>query len=141
MDLRTQEIYRDSKVAIEIDERLRYIYVEWQQHIKGDDFRKLFSDAAAIALDRKCHYWLSDARAIHFVEFADQNWMLREMTPLLLKSELIKFARISNKESMSLLDIQRVYSELNNLGPQRPATELEVFLTKEDALLWLFGDL
>jgi hypothetical protein len=139
-ELNMKEIYKDENIIIELDDKTKFIYVEWQRHVSGNDFRTLFALATSIAIEEKCLYWLSEASPVHFIDFADQNWMLREMAPLLLNSNLIKFARVSNKESASLLDIHRIHSELRMMNNSNPLVELEIFLDKEQAMTWLFFD-
>lgn len=136
-----QQLYKDDSLKIEYNENLKYIFVEWQRHVDSQEFRNLFTKAAEIALDKGCLYWLSDARAIHFIDFSDQNWTIRVMGPLLSQSKLLKFARITNRESMALLDTHRVYTELERSVSFKIDTELQIFSDKEEAMEWLFADL
>ncbi|MBC5772708.1 hypothetical protein H8S95_01420 [Pontibacter sp. KCTC 32443] len=130
-------IYQDEYVKIEADDRAKYIFVKWTQHPKSEEFRKSFLKAAELTVENKYEYWLSDSRAIHYIEFADQNWILEHVAPLLPKVALKKFARLSTLESLSLMDSTRIYAMLEQLPFERN-TQLEVFTTTEEALEWLF---
>ena len=138
--LHLQKIYQDDYVRVELDETFRFIYVEWFQHPDSDTFRHIFQKLADLTIENKCQFWLSDARAIHYIEFADQNWLLQQMAPLLKTSNLKKFARLTTEESLALLDVVRVYNMVEQLTELGITTKLELFTTKEAALNWLMKD-
>lgn len=62
------------------------------------------------------------------------------MTPKLLESPLKKYARLSTKESIGLLDIHRIYSALSSQQAIDFRTKFETFTSREAALEWLFLD-
>ena len=140
LDLHLRQIYLDEYLKIAVDDKLRFILVEWLRHVTGEKFREHFRKAANFATALKSEYWLSDARAIHYLEFADQNWLIREMAPLLQKTKLVKFARLTTIESLSLLDATQVYGKLEKLTHLKIKTALELFTDKDVALDWLFSD-
>ena len=140
IDLQPQLVHQDEFLKVEVDKNIKYIYVEWFTGPSAEEFRKSFFLAASIALEEKAEYWLSDARAIPFLDFADKNWVLREMTPKLLESPLKKYARLSTKESIGLLDIHRIYSALSSQQAIDFRTKFETFTSREAALEWLFLD-
>ena len=140
ININLRPVYQDDYLKAEIDPRVKFIFVDWFRHPGSQDFRNIFQKLADITIETRSEYWLSDARAIHYLEFADQNWLLREMAPLLKKSSLKKFARLTTKESLLLLDVVRVYDMLNQLKDLEIETKLEMFTNKEDAMNWLFTD-
>ncbi|MBC3541139.1 hypothetical protein ACFSC6_03085 [Rufibacter sediminis] len=140
IDLQLRLVHQDDNIKVEVDENAKFIYLEWLQAPPTEEFRKAFHLAGMICLEYKCEYWLSEARPIPYLEFADQNWVLREMKPILIKSTLKKYARISSKESISLLDIHRIYSALNDEQDPNLKTHFESFTSKDAALDWLFSD-
>ncbi|WP_210465711.1 MULTISPECIES: hypothetical protein [Rufibacter] len=140
IDLQPELIHQDDYLKVEVDERAKYIYVEWLQAPATEEFRKSFRLAGMISLDKKCEYWLSDARPIPFLDFGDQNWILREMKPLLRTSSLKKYARLSSMESINLLDIHRIYSSIAEDDKGEFKTQFESFTSKQAALDWLFAE-
>ncbi|RNI22002.1 hypothetical protein [Rufibacter latericius] len=140
IDLQPQLVHQDEYLKVEVDPNASYIYVEWLQSPGTEEFRHSFRLAGEISLQQKCQYWLSDARPIPFLDFADQNWVLREMKPLLMTSPLKKYARLSSMESISLLDIHRIYSSLTDEQEIEVKTQFESFTSKEAALDWLFSE-
>ncbi|KAA3437062.1 hypothetical protein [Rufibacter hautae] len=140
IDLQPELVYQDDYLKVEVDERAKYIYVEWLQSPGNEEFRNSFRVAGMISLEKKCEYWLSDARPIPFLDFGDQNWILREMKPLLRTSSLKKYARLSSMESINLLDVDRIYSSLTEDAKGDLKTQFESFTNKQAALSWLFAD-
>jgi hypothetical protein len=135
--LQPETIYQDDYIRVELDIHAKYIYTEWLQHPSSDDFRKSFEKATELTITHGCHYWMSDSRAIHYLEFADQNWMLGHILPQLPKSSLQKFARITTFECLSLMDISRILATLEEVQGSELKTKLQLFTSKEDALNWL----
>lgn len=141
IQLQLEQIYHDDYLKVEVDDKVKFIYVEWFKHPDSPDFRRLFYLLADITLATKSKFWLSDAKAIHYIAFADQNWLLREMLPMLQKSDLLKFARLTTEESLLQLDVVRVYSMVEQLTQFGIKTKLELFTNKVTALNWLFDDI
>lgn len=133
-------VYQDEYVKVEVDEAARFIYVEWLLHPDSHNFRRIFQKLADITLQTRSAYWLSDARAIRYIEFADQNWLLSDIAPRLKESQLVKFARLSTPESLALLDVVRIYDMVVKLVGIDLKDKMEVFTDKEAALHWLFAD-
>ena len=90
--------------------------------------------------EHKCRYWLSDAMSIYYVELANQNWLVREILPRIIPT-VHKVARVLTKESLLLLDMQNIYDKIAG-EPELAASglQLETFLDKESAIIWLFLD-
>ena len=133
-------VYQDDYVKAEVDEAASFIYVEWFRHPDSQNFRRIFQKLTDITLETRSAYWLSDARAIRYIEFADQNWLLSEIVPKLKESQLVKFARLSTPESLALLDVVRIYDMVVKLVDVDLKDKMEVFTDKEAALEWLFAD-
>ncbi|GAB2533570.1 hypothetical protein [Rufibacter soli] len=136
IDLNPEVVHLDAHIKIEIDKEVGYFYLEWLQPPDGETFRRMFHFAVKIAVDKGCTYWLSDARSIPYLDFANQNWILRDIVPLILSSPLKKYARLTTKQSIGMLDIHRISSNL----PEEAETQLENFTNKDAALNWLFSD-
>jgi hypothetical protein len=140
IDLHLQSVFQNDYLKAEIDKAHHLIYVEWFRHPDSQALRDGFLRLADIVLESKSRYWLSDAQAIHYIEFADQNWMLSEMAPVLKKSRLVKFARLTTPEGMLMMDVARLYDMVGKLTALGITTKLEMFTSKEAALEWLFSD-
>ena len=140
LDLHLQTAFQNEYFKAEVDKEHQLIYVEWFRHPDSRALREAFLKIADIVQESKSMYWLSDAQAIHYLEFADQNWMLSNMTPVLKKSQLVKFARLTTPEGMLMMDVARLYNMVEKLTALGITTKLEMFTSREAALEWLFSD-
>lgn len=137
--LKLQPVFQNEYIKVSEDRVQRLIYVEWLQHPDSQALRDGFRRLADIVLESKSKYWLSDAKAIHYLEFADQNWLLNEMAPVLKQSQLVKFARLTTQEGMLMMDAARLYEMVGKLTALGITTQLEMFTSKEAALEWLLS--
>jgi hypothetical protein len=135
-----KEIYQDHHVKIEVDDSLRVIYIKWLKDADSAAFRHYLMKEAQIILERRCRLWLSDARKVSFISYADQNWLLHEIVPMLKSSELRKFARVVTEESYALMDAHRVFQSIEEATELKVATKLELFMDMNSALCWLFEE-
>lgn len=133
-----EKVFEDAFISIEVDDQLKFIQIVWLQHPDSVTFRQGFARAAEISLSRNCHFWLSDSRAVHYLEFAEQNWILDRMAPLLGHSCLTKFARVNSPEGLDLLDMDRILYGLELSPHVKSDFEIAVFMDKQQALNWLF---
>ena len=138
--LQTQVIFLDEFLKISWDDTIKLIYLEWLQHPISEAFRPRFLKAIELSIQKKSRYWISDSQAIHYLEFADQNWLANEIGPLCLHRQLKKFARITTIESFSLVDMNRIFAQLKRRGPGKVATKFEEFLDKQEAFFWILAD-
>ncbi|WP_345163310.1 hypothetical protein [Nibribacter koreensis] len=136
-----EQYYKDEFIHIHLDPRLSLLQVEWCKHPQSSEFRAVFQKLAGVVLDTKVKYWLSDPRAIHYLELGDQNWLIKDMAPLLKQSSLLKFARLVTKESLEMMDIVQILGNLEKTLDLEIQTQFELFVNREDALEWLLADL
>jgi len=137
--LQTEVLYLDDFAKIACDTDASYIELEWLQHPTTEAFRKCFYRAVELAIEMGAVNWLSDARAIHYIDFANQNWVIEHILPMLPKTKVKKFARITSLESISLMDTGRIYSCLDELSSKTQKLTLADFTTREDAMDWLLA--
>ncbi|NEM98489.1 hypothetical protein [Pontibacter burrus] len=132
-------VFESSYIRIELEAALKFIRVLWLRHPSSDEFREGFSKAADLTIAHHCHYWLSDSRAIHYLQLADQNWLIRLVTQLLPQVKLRRFARLNTLESLAMMDVPRTLNELEKLPDWQQHTLTKVFTEEDDALAWLFN--
>lgn len=132
-------VFEDEFIRIDHDAHLGLVMAVWLQHPDSETFRRGFSLASEVVLKHQCRYWLSDSRQVHYLEIADQNWILNHMAPILGNSSLNKFARINSIEGLSLQDLDRVMKLLEFSPHLKSELEIAVFLDMEESIEWLFS--
>ena len=132
--------FEDEFVRAEVDRHRKLVYITWLKHPKSEVFRPLFQKLVELTFEYQVEYWLSDACAIHYLEFSDQNWLLQDIAPYLKTTPIKKFARVTTKESYAMMDISRVYDSIKLLKDIQVSTQFDSFFSVEEALEWLFED-
>lgn len=105
--LQTELVHQDQYLHIALNKELGLIATRWQQHPSSEEFRRAMTLSADYVCAEKCRYWLSDARKMHYMELADQNWLVNILIPR-IAPYLERFARIMTEEGLTMLDIQRI---------------------------------
>ncbi|MEJ8803850.1 hypothetical protein [Pontibacter sp. H249] len=141
IELQLENAYQDDFLLAEIDKAFGFMRVTWYCHPNSQEFRRLFEILVNLVIKHKIKYWLSKSTAILYLEFSDQNWVLDHVIPPLRLSGLTKYARITTKECMTLMDVSRIISNLDQEKISGSKLTLEQFLTEEDALDWLLSEL
>ncbi|MGV3502627.1 MAG: hypothetical protein ACO1O1_02915 [Adhaeribacter sp.] len=134
-----ERVFEDEFLQIDLDAGLGLVKAVWLQHPDSDRYREGFSRAAEIVLQHNCRYWLSDSRQIHYLEIADQNWILHHMAPMMGNSCLSRFARVNSIEGLYLQDLDRVMQQLESSPHLKSDLEIAVFLDMEQSINWLFS--
>lgn len=134
-----ENIFEDEFIRLDLDDSLGLVLLVWLQHPDSETYRRGFSLAGEVVLKHQCRYWLSDSRQIHYLEMADQNWILNHMAPMLGNSSLNKFARINSIEGLYLQDLDRVMQQLESSPHLKTELEIAVFLDMEESIKWLFS--
>jgi hypothetical protein len=134
-----EKIFEDEFLRIDLDAGLGLVKAVWLQHPDSETYRKGFSRSAEVVLRHNCQYWLSDSRQIHYLEIADQNWIVSQIAPLMGNSCLNKFARVNSVEGLYLQDLDRVMQQLETSPHVKSELEVAVFLDMEQSINWLFS--
>jgi hypothetical protein len=134
--LHPETLFKNEVVHIQLYAQASLLFAQWLRHPSSPEFRQHFRKIADLILEHNCRYWLSDSRAIHFLDYGDQNWFLREMQRL-SSSSLLKIARLMTYESLTMLDTQRI---IDRLEADSYPVQVKFFLDKESALDWLFPE-
>ena len=135
-----REVYQSDYIRIEVDESRQFMYIVWLCHPESDELRACLLLEAEITHEYGCKYWLSDARKVNFFDYADQNWLLQEVVPILKQEKLLKVARVITKESYLLMDAHRIFQKIEADEEVRSQTKLELFVDIDTALDWLFEE-
>lgn len=140
LELQFKTIYQDDFLVAEVDAACSLMCVKWYRHPSSIEFRRLFKLLLDMAIEHELSYWLSDSLSIHYLEFSDQKWLLEEMAPIMKDSCVKKYARITTKERMALMDMSRIMKGIDQDAELAKSISLEEFFCREEALDWLLSD-
>ena len=131
-----QETYATDYIKVELDKEKSYIEITWLQQHTSDIFRKelqALSEFVTLEHLTRCLY---DVRERAYIEIGDQNWVMQHLIPL-FKGESLRLAYLVNPITLAAMDVYRVQDAITTHDRLRNRVQVETFLTKEEAQIWL----
>jgi hypothetical protein len=111
------------------------LHITWMRPVSTVEYREGLHAIKQLILDQNTRLWLADSRRLSHVTFEDQQWIIKELIPLLLKSQLQKVARVVNADVFTYISFENMMSKAQeNLNVY---VQMEQFTTIESALGWL----
>lgn len=110
----------------------------WLRQPTSPEFRKYITLITEYALAQHITTALFDVRQRAYMEFADQNWSLTEVFPL-LEGKPRKLAYLTKLEGLDLMDTLRLQESLDTAAPRKKGLLIEHFLEQEQAMEWLLN--
>ncbi|OKL40326.1 hypothetical protein [Pontibacter flavimaris] len=123
--------YLTSRIVPEED----LLHITWMRPVSTEEYREGLHAIKQLILDQSTRLWLADSRRLSHVTFEDQQWIIKELIPLLLKSQLQKVARVVKADVFTYISFENMMSKAQeNLNVH---VQMEQFTTVESALGWL----
>lgn len=109
--------------------------VTWLRGVSSDEYRQGLLHIRQHILSHGIRLWFVDARRLTHVTFEDQQWIIKEIIPELLASNLQKFARVVQPDVFSYITfedlLRRAQQSYDIIG------HMEQFTSAEAAMAWL----
>jgi hypothetical protein len=128
--------YQTDFVTIENNQELSYIQITWLKQPDSALFRQETKMLADFALRHNYKFALIDVRRRDYLDKSDQNWLVREIFPL-LKGRNIRLAYLVSPVGLEIMDTFHIHDRVLNNPELKRHIEIDIFLDKEDALKWL----
>lgn len=110
----------------------------WLRHPSSGEFRANQYMLVDLLLECECRRLLNDARAVLYLELADQHWLMRQLFPLLSATPLELQACIVSQVSLELMDTDRMLQHFaSQPDSQGNAINTRLFLEPSLAREWL----
>ncbi|MBC5992482.1 hypothetical protein [Pontibacter cellulosilyticus] len=131
-------IEEDSYYRVEYAEKQSLIYVHWKEHIQGEVLKNKYLSLLNVISALQPKKWLSNAKVFHYTTLQDARWVFDYFIPNVVKSSLIKYARIEAPRSLLLLDSESLLEKITRTTrEQNEVFEFRFFIDEEFALDWL----
>ena len=125
-------------LSISLKKEERLLHTKWLRNVSSDEYREGITVVKELILQHQVELWLTDSRLLGHILFADQQWIKREMAPLIKSSNLKRIARVLTEDVFHYISfenmIQRVKEEYDT------SVELAQFSSLEAAFDWLQMD-
>lgn len=115
------------------DENL--LHVTWLRSVSSQEYRDGLKAIKKLIFENNFKLWLADSRLLAHVTFEDQQWIMKEVIPLLLKSQLQKVARVVNADVFSYITFENMMSKAHE--NYNVEGHMEQFTSIDAALSWL----
>jgi hypothetical protein len=123
-------------VWFELNREADFIQFTWLQQPASDLFRQETKALVDYALHNNYCRALFDVRCRNYLDLGDQNWLVREIFPL-LSDRHIRFAYLVSTVGLEIMDTFHIHDSVINNPELKRHLEIDIFLDKEDALKWL----
>lgn len=112
------------------------LHSTWLRSVNSTEYRNSLSLIKKLIIEKDIRLWLTDSRQLSHVTFEDQQWIMKEILPLLLKSRLEKVARVVKSDVFSYI----TFENLMRKAQESYSIEghMEQFTSVDAALAWLY---
>ncbi|WP_276496398.1 hypothetical protein [Pontibacter litorisediminis] len=111
------------------------LHITWLRGVSTLEYREGIRLTKQILLENNIRLWLVDSRLLTHVTFEDQQWIMKEIVPLLLESNLQKVARVVKPDVFSYITFENMMRKAQEC--YNVQGHMEQFTTVESALAWL----
>lgn len=108
----------------------------WLRSVSSQEYRMALLQQQEIILQHEVKYWLIDSRALSGITFPDQQWLGRQLIPVLLQSKLRKVARVVNTDVFTYIAFEEQIRKVKRKYNFK--TAIEQFSSPEAAKNWLY---
>ncbi|WP_299826341.1 hypothetical protein [uncultured Pontibacter sp.] len=131
-------VAEDDFYRVEVHEKPSLLYVHWKCHLEGDILKDKFLMLLKLIDKFKPERWLGNAKATYYTTIQDARWLLEEFIPVLVKSSVLRYARVETANSLLLLDSLNLQEKLRSRPPIHSETfEFRYFTDEAQAYTWL----
>ncbi len=120
---------------LEDDELLQ---TQWLRKVNAEEYRAAVLKMRDIVLESHVKYWLIDSRKLNGVPYADQQWIKREIAPIVANSRLEKFARVLTEDVFNYIAFENLLQGITE--DLKTRVEIGQFTSVEAARAWLLMD-
>ncbi len=125
--------YETDAIRVSYDESLQLGVGEWKGFVSSNDMRATFVESMAFVTKHSITCWLSDRRKMKAIRQQDQQWMLDEIVPMMLKSKLRRIGTVVSEDIFNQMAMAQMLKRSGDLG----GITLREFETPTTAMEWL----
>lgn len=124
----------DNYLEIKLYEDSNLLYSKWNRSVSSEEYRAGVRKVMQL-LQQEVYYWIMDSEKLPTLIISEQQWLLRELCPFLVDTQLKKLARIGNGDIFSDLVIENLAEQASQVHSYQLA--FKQCKTHEEAMVWL----
>lgn len=122
-------------IQINVSREKHLMHSIWLRDTSSEELRAGVLRFLEIIQQEDIWYWMLDARLLRSPSIADQQWILKEVAPALIASNLRKLARIGNSDVFTYMTYENIVEKTHEQFSVK--TAFAQFTTYEAALNWI----
>ncbi len=108
--------YYESPIAtIEWLDDIKCVLTIWKGFSKGEQQRQIAEKALSLAISKKTHKWLADAKELGMLTPEDQTWWEKVMLPKMARNGIRYNIVVMPKSALAGISIKTVVTRLGNI--------------------------
>lgn len=121
-----------------LKEEEKLLHMKWLRNVTSEEYRAGINVVKEMILHHRVERWLIDSRLIDSILFADQQWIKREIAPLIKFSSLQKIARVLTEDIFNYISFENMIQQV--IEEHDLQLDLAQFSSLEAAFDWLQMD-
>jgi hypothetical protein len=127
--------FTNEQAQVEVYPQQQLVRLIWKGHAAGEAYRAPSLAVLSAVKDHHLKYFLSDARQMGPILFADRSWSEKEVIPSLIQAGLLRIAIVSSTDGLNVMAVDNMVNTI----PMGTAT-VGFFDDPSIAQLWLLKD-
>jgi len=95
-------------IHINVNTQKSLMHTIWLRDTSSEELRAGVLQFLQVIQQEDIYYWLLDARLLRSPSIQDQQWILKEVAPALMASNLRKLARIGNSDVFTYMTYENI---------------------------------
>ena len=112
------------------------VHVVWKGNTAGEAYREASRQVLKAVQEHGLRYFLSDARNMGPILFADREWSEHEIIPKFVEAGLRRVAVVSSKDVLNMIAVDNMVASV----PSEAPCQFGFFGGPDLALVWLYAD-
>jgi hypothetical protein len=130
-------IYQNAWITIQEKPDCQFWQVTWLMHPRSDEFRAQITTQLKILAGKNITKFICDITRIHYLEIADQRYLVEEALPQYIMGEKAKIAYLVNNATYELLYLNRIAEKIKSHPQLQEFLQVEFFFYRLEAITWL----
>lgn len=104
--------FTNAVAKVEVHPHEQLVRLTWKGNAAGATYREASRAVLKAVLDHKLKYFLSDARGMGPILFADRAWSEKEVIPKLIEAGLVRIAIVSSTDGLNVIAVDNMVNTI-----------------------------
>lgn len=105
-------VFASEHAQVDIDRQRQLVRLTWNGNAAGSAYREPSLAVLKAVQDFRLKYFLSDARKMGPILFADRSWSEKEVIPKFIEAGLVRIAILSSTDGLNLIAVDNMVNTI-----------------------------